>query len=125
MSDLPQLPPDQQGLHDILVEHRGPSNAISSTELAETLGIDDGNGNPTTRFGIRDMMRQTGLPIGACPDGYYVIDDPADLEEYVADLRARKRGIDERIDLVTSCYADGPVEPAQSTLDFGGVHGDE
>lgn len=105
---------EQAALHDILDNHRGRDQAISSAAMASAVGISDGDANPTTRFEIRDLIKRTALPVAGCNEGYFVIETDQELNEYVGRLEQRKRGIDERISLVCRAYR-GKIN--QTTLD--------
>jgi hypothetical protein len=104
----------------ILREHRGRANAITSDELADRLGWDDGNGNPETRFAIRDLVEQTGLPVASCPQGYFVVETRRELKEYIGDLEQRKKGITARQEAVLEAF-DEDADPQQTLGDVGEV----
>lgn len=91
-------------LRKILSNHRGRENAITSTELAAQIGINDANGNPTTRFEILSLIRLSGMPIGSCPNGYYIIETSDELREYLDRLDHRIAGIERRKQLVREAY---------------------
>lgn len=64
--------------------HQGRGNAIPASRLAEFV--------PPAETTVRDIIAELrddpeGPPIGNCADGYYVIADPAELEEYIAGVR--------------------------------------
>lgn len=100
-------------IREVLLFHRGKSNAITSSELAEAVGIRETNGNPTTRFAIRELIEATGLSVGACSEGYYVIETHRELIDYVDRLDARISGIRKRKRLVSEAFE---ADEMQQTL---------
>lgn len=98
------LTDDERGLQDVLTEHRTPDNAISSTELSERVGIEQSNGTPEARFAIRSLIKKTGLPIGACSDGYYLITSERQLYDYIERLNSRIEGIETRKSLLIEAF---------------------
>lgn len=91
-------------LERILEDHVGPDDAITSGELSDRLDVDDGEGNPATREGIRILCEERGLPVAAGPKGYYVLETEEQLDEYMETLEARKQGIEERMWLVRKAW---------------------
>lgn len=90
-----------QHLNDILTEHVGKENAITSQELSRRLGeLDDLDSTPNTRAAIRELVTEEHVPVGACSNGYFLIETQAELEEYEAQLTERAYGILERRDAV-------------------------
>lgn len=98
------LTPFQRELREVLLDHPGQDNAITSTEIAREMGIADPNGNPVIRGGIRELIKATGLPIGACNQGYYLIQTPSELRRYLRDLDTRIAGIEQRKQLVREAF---------------------
>lgn len=74
--------------------------AITSSELADQLDIDDSEGNPETREAVKIAMRERGLPIIGGGNGYYIPVDPAKVEDAIESLDGRIAGIQERKDLI-------------------------
>lgn len=91
-------------LECVLREHVGPSQAITSSELADELDITDGEANPATREAIRVVCEERGLPVAASARGYYVIEDRGQLEEYLENLDGRIAGIQQRKQLVAAAW---------------------
>lgn len=62
----------------------GRENAMHGTDLAELVPIE----YTTVRDVIAELRDDPeGPPIGNCSDGYFVIDDPAELEEYIEGMK--------------------------------------
>lgn len=83
-------------LHD---EARGPENAISSAELADRVGIDDGEARPVTRRLVRQVMEYHLLPIASTNEGYFICDDPTLAKDELASLDHRIGEIEKRKEL--------------------------
>lgn len=79
----------------------GKPNAISSGELAERHVPADGEANPRTRELVKQvLMRERGLPIVSCSNGYYIPEDRATIEDELDSLRGRIAGIEDRMQLL-------------------------
>lgn len=82
---------NKEKVREVLVEHVGRENAITSTEIGEKADIPNGNGNSNVRNSVRELTNsENDLPIGSCNDGYFIIETYDELCEYT-------EGLDERI----------------------------
>jgi len=79
-------------LADIL-RGRPRSQAITSSQLSDRLGLSDGEASPKTREAIRVLRRERGLPVRAGNVGYWVCQSEQEAEEYLDDLLGRIDGI--------------------------------
>jgi hypothetical protein len=62
----------------------GRENAMHGTDLAELVPIE----YTTVRDVIAELRDDPdGPPIGNCGDGYFVIDDPDELEDYISGIK--------------------------------------
>lgn len=92
-------------LEEELQDHSGPEEAVSSSELAERITGEDTEANPKTREAIRVLVEERAMPIAASHRGYFLIENEQQLDEYLEQLRARKVGIETRIQLTTQAWA--------------------
>lgn len=76
----------------------GKTNALTGTDLEETLGMPVGNTNEPTRGLIADCILNDKYPIGSSSHGYFLIDSDIELNEVVNSLQSRIDGIQARID---------------------------
>ena len=94
---------------DILSEHRGSDNSISSEELNRQLGVaetDSFEGKEVLQY----LLYEEGIPIAATRSGYFLIDSKRELHRYVQSLhrsqyrtekreQAAKRAFDSEFDI--------------------------
>lgn len=92
-------------IKDILTQHLGKENAISSVEIANQLGIDAGSSKVTIRRKIKETMIKHELPFSLTSKGYYLMeDDDEDLKRYQRSLAKRAYEDMERSFLVTKFF---------------------
>jgi hypothetical protein len=117
----------------VLAGRWGKSEAITSEEISNRLGgVDHLDSTPRTREAIRDLVVVEGMPIGACGDGYYLIETREELEECLSGLESRAMKILDRraaINAAVRRHAEQvdeeyprQVSADQSTLE--GLYGD-
>lgn len=87
---------------EILAEHRGRDNAVSSQEIADKTGLDTSDSTPRTRGVIRKLQRQYDWPVAATNQGYFLISQKGEARTYLDNLDNRIRGIEKRQDAVVS-----------------------
>jgi len=75
---------------EVLVQHVGHKNPIRSSQLAVALGMqhDAKTGTIQTRAIIRELVK-LGLPVGATDEGYFILENRQELEQYL--LRRQDR----------------------------------
>ena len=114
----------QQVLTILTTEAVGVENAITSSTLADRIGVTEPNGNPITRKDILEIMRRTGVPIGSTSEGYFVIATVGELSVYLDHLDERIGGIEERKRLVAANFErQGALPVAQRSLQEFAVGG--
>ena len=105
MSTFEDIPVTPRDVVDLFDEHQGKENAITSSEIAEQLGLDDKQvTNPATRELIRDTIEEEEIPVAAGSRGYYRIQDADELDEYLETLRGREVWIRHRRQLVAMAW---------------------
>ena len=86
----------KEQVKNILLDHKGSDNAITSTDIDLQLGgLDYDSTNRTVRRYIEELLYE-GMPIGSCSKGYYVITSKDELDTYINNLSARIKGIQDR-----------------------------
>ncbi|MGB9932890.1 hypothetical protein [Haloarcula amylolytica] len=81
---------------ELLLDHRGADNPISSREISEHLEAQEVGSFPKTRMLVRDIMLEEQIPIASSNNGYYVIETEEELQDYIDQLESRILGISER-----------------------------
>src|SRR6266571_7764613 len=88
---------------ELLRKHRGKDNAITARDLAEAIGVKEGDTFVRTRSVIDKAIREYGLPVGANnrrPPGYFYIMNQDELFEYMGTLESRKMQIEDKKQIV-------------------------
>lgn len=70
---------------DVLADHRGSNNSISSEELNRRLGIAEGDSFEGKEV-VQYLLYEEGIPIAATRNGYFLIDSKRELHRYVQTL---------------------------------------
>jgi hypothetical protein len=91
-------------LEELLGDHRGPENAISSGEIADELGIDDSGSNPRTREAVKALLEERELPVISNSNGYFVATAESQVEEEIESLQSRIQGIQQRQQLIRDAW---------------------
>ena len=81
---------------ELLLDHKGSDNPISSREISEELDKEEVGSFPETRMMIREIMIEDEIPIASSNAGYYVIEAEEELQDYVDQLESRILGMTER-----------------------------
>jgi hypothetical protein len=81
---------------DIILNHRGSDNPISSREINEEIGVDNIGSFPSTRAIVRELVLEDQIPIASSNQGYYVVETEDEIAEYIDNLSARIDSIAER-----------------------------
>lgn len=83
-------------IREIILEHVGKENAIHASEIADAVGINEGDTYSRTREYLKDILEE-GVPLASNPGyGYWVIANQEELDNYVGALGRRARRIDNR-----------------------------
>ena len=91
-------------IRDILMQHCGKSNAITSREIANLIDIIEDDTHAKTRAMILEAARIYSLPLAADTVGYYLITNEEEYNAYMNNLDSREEGIEERKELITKNY---------------------
>lgn len=87
---------EKEQVKEILLEHHGADNPVTSREINERLDLDNVGSFPTTRSVIREILMVDGVPVASNSNGYYIIETDEELENYVDRLGERINNIAER-----------------------------
>jgi hypothetical protein len=82
-------------IKEIILKHKGKANAIKSKTIAAMIGINEDDTHIGTRSLITKLVKQ-GLPIGACDNGYFIMETQEEVDDYQQILNNRIDEIWER-----------------------------
>jgi transcriptional regulator with XRE-family HTH domain len=71
-------------LRKLLSDHVGESNSITQAQLAEATGIN----TSTLRSELRRIREERNIPLANQRNGYYVIGDREELQEYIGHINS-------------------------------------
>lgn len=83
-------------VRELLLEHRGKGNEISSREINQQLEMDNVGSFPQTRECIRDIMLNEQIPIIGGGNGYYVAETEEEVQDALETFESRILSITER-----------------------------
>lgn len=86
----------REQIKEILLEHQGADNPITSREINEEFDLDNIGSFPSTRALIRDIVLEDKIPIAGSNQGYYVIETEGEYQDYLDNLDRRSLQIMER-----------------------------
>jgi len=87
---------EMERIKEILLKHRGKKNAIKYREISAIMGYPMEDTQRVCRAKIKQCEKLFGLPLGSCPDGYYIMQSQEELDEYNADMINRSDEIEKR-----------------------------
>ena len=103
---------DYYAIADMMRKHVGSDNVITSQEIADYLGIGDRkNADVQIKNILFRVMRHTKTPIISNRFGYFIPNKEAEMNEYIANMRARIKGIEERISIAAKLYYTDSLTP--------------
>jgi len=102
----------------IILEHKGKLSAINAREIANMLDIPDNDRFSITRGLITKLIRDEELPIGAYENGYFLIENQQELNEYMQRLNYRIIGITNRKARLISNFEKYYGKPFSDTEEF-------
>ncbi|MBW1699652.1 MAG: hypothetical protein JRH18_17215 [Deltaproteobacteria bacterium] len=93
-------------IKEILENHIGKENQISSGEIGPEIGIYEDATHVQVRNLIREAIEKLRLPIGGGNRGYYLIKDRNELRQYTASIENRISEMQRRKDLIEEAFDD-------------------
>lgn len=82
-------------IKEILLKHKGKKHCIKSKVIATRVGVSEDATHIGTRSLITKLVKQ-GLPIGACDNGYFLMETQKEVDEYTQILNNRIEEIYDR-----------------------------
>jgi hypothetical protein len=107
-------------IRKIMLDHKGRSNPIKSSEIRKRLSIPDNDTSGATRALITKLILDEGMPIAATSNGYFYIETQQELAEYMAHLQDRITNTTNRMVTVFANYKvkNGNAKIAKKLGDF-------
>ncbi|MBW1692679.1 MAG: hypothetical protein JRJ41_00690 [Deltaproteobacteria bacterium] len=93
-------------IKEILENHRGKENQISSGKIGPQIGIYEDATHVQVRSLIRDAIDKLKLPVGGGSRGYYLIKDENELKACIRNIDNRIDKMKKRKGLVESAFRE-------------------
>ena len=112
--------PAKEQIKQILLDHKGADNPISSREINEQVQLDNIGSFPVVREVIRELVLEDQIPIVATNQGYFLLQSEEELDTYVETLESRVMQITERkfAILRAADQWDGKIDEDESDSDL-------
>lgn len=112
-------PPEvREQVREIIDQHHGSENSITSREINNQINVDNVGSFPSTREIVREIVIKDQIPIVSEPGsngGYYVAETEEEIDIYVKQLDSRIAGITERkvaVQIAANVW-DGDIETSE------------
>lgn len=89
-----------------LEKHHGKGNEISAGVIEEKLGYARDDTHAKGRRLIKSCAKKYNIPLAGNTNGYYIIENEAELNEYRANLQSRRDKINERENIMVKNYEE-------------------
>jgi len=91
-------------IKEIIQNHIGKENQISSGEIGPALGIHEDATHVQVRSLIRETIEKLKIPIGGGNRGYYLIRNEEELQKYTEGIDSRVNEMQRRKDMVEEAF---------------------
>jgi hypothetical protein len=106
---------NQELLEHLLENHTGQHNAITQSKLAKKMDMN----TSTLRSELRRLREERNIPIGNMRDGYFLIQDREELQDFVghvnSEIQSKKNTIEHTLEAFESF--DGDVSDVEDTAE--------
>lgn len=82
-------------IKDILLQHKGKANAITSKEVSRKMGFPMEDTQSVSRKAIWETAKEYGLPLVSCNRGYFIAEADDEIAEYNSNIQSRIDGMEE------------------------------
>ena len=93
-------------IRDILLQHRGKSNAITSKEISRMMGFPMEDTQSKSRKAIWETAEIFSLPLISCSRGYFIAENDEEMEEYNSNIQRRIDGMEKTREMVNKFYQE-------------------
>ncbi len=90
---------------------RGKENTMKSGALMNSMGFKAGGTNEKLRSAAKVLLREEGMPLISGNSGFYMAQTKDELYEYLQNLKARRKGIEENENAVRDIMAKWEMKP--------------
>lgn len=92
---------EYETVKELILEHQGKGNEISSREINDVVDLDNVGSFPTVRRCVKDIMFQEQIPIVGGGNGYYVAETEEEIADAIDTLESRILNMSERKMMLT------------------------
>lgn len=91
---------------DILLQHKGKANAITSKEVSRKMGFSMEDTQAASRKAIWETAEEYGLPLVSCNRGYFIAETDDEIAEYNSNIQSRIDGMEETRKMANRNYLE-------------------
>lgn len=91
---------------EILLQHKGKSNAITSKEVSRNMGFPMEDTQSVSRKAIWETAKKYGLPLVSCNRGYFIAETDDEIAEYNSNIQRRIDGMKETRKIANKNYQE-------------------
>ena len=95
-----------QIIKNILLSHRGRSNAITSKRISAKMGFPMEDTQSVSRKEIWKTADEYGLPLISCNKGYFIAQTDEEMAEFNENYEKRIRGIRKKQEMANKYYKE-------------------
>ncbi len=104
-------------LRQFVANHlQGKENAMKSGALMNSMGFKAGGTNEKLRSAAKVLLREEGMPLISGNSGFYMAQTKDELYEYLQNLKARRKGIEENENAVRDIMDKWEQKPTGGTF---------
>ncbi len=93
-------------IRDILLQHRGKANAITSKAISRAMGFPMEDTQSLSRKVIRETEEKFGIPLASCNKGYYIAESDEEMKEYNSIIQRRIDGMEKTREMANKFYQE-------------------
>lgn len=93
-------------IKDILLQHIGKSNAVTSKEVSKKMGFPMEDTQSVSRKAIWETAKEYGLPLVSCNKGYFIAETDDEIDEYNSNIQSRIDGMEETRKMTNKNYQE-------------------
>ena len=93
-------------IKDILLEHRGKKNAITSKQISKAMGFPMEDTQSVSRQAIWATAEEYGLPLISCSKGYFIAQTDEEIQAFNDNYEKRISGIRKTQEMANKNYKE-------------------